>query len=143
MDKSLKLRCFIKTPYTDGWFVFSENEFVTFIIMVRDYSDITKVEQYTGCKDKKGNPIYVGDILKGENAYFIVKYGSYHISETIATDIPIKGQLHTFHNNHAGFYVEYTEYDIHYEDSLIPYNQNTEIVGNVNQNPELLKHFKL
>ena len=75
-----------------------------------------KIMQYTGLKDKNGKEIYEGDIVRMANPYTSKLRGS----EVIYT---------------------YAQFAIIADDDFIPLGdiQNWEIIGNVYENPELLK----
>lgn len=76
---------------------------------IKYYCDVGSISQYTGLKDKKGNEIYEGDIL-------IDKYGT-------------TGEC-KFHNG----YIEYIN-----TAGFIESGSKWEIIGNIYENPELLK----
>ena len=75
------------------------------------------VQQYTGLKDKNGKEIYEGDICSvdgGENIYEIIFYmGGFMVAV-----LPSKIRIY------------------HIGDSLF---NNIEVIGNIHENPELLK----
>ena len=81
-----------------------------------DYSEVYAVMQFTGLKDKNGREIYEGDILKSFNCLIRVEffggcfYGNWYND---ATGNMINAQLNIN-------------------------NQDSEIIGNIFENPELL-----
>ena len=82
------------------------------------------VGQYTGLTDKNGTKIFEGDIHKRENHFFIVKYGKYRDCET--------------NEDCVGWYFEYT-----HRKGCEGFNgtesEYVNIIGNIHDNPELLK----
>lgn len=72
------------------------------------------VQQFTGLKDKNGKEIYEGDVLKESDHKFAIKYGYGE------WNCGCCGYVY-------GFDFSYAEKD------------NSEIVGNIIENPELLK----
>ena len=81
-----------------------------------DYEvDPETLGQYTGLKDKNGKEIYEGDIMRNDEG---------HVCEVVWDELS------------CGF----RQYD--YEDELMPNiieNEFDEVIGNIHDNPELLK----
>jgi len=76
--------------------------------------------QYTGLKDKNGVEIYEGDVFWSDyaDAYYQV----------------------IFSTEYLGFFCETENENVFYDDRIIPlYDQLIEIIGNIHENPELLK----
>lgn len=86
------------------------------------------IEQCTGLKDKKGNLIYDGDIVKGEHTYnLIIKIDNVGLKYEI-----LQGK-------DAEFIEQYLAVDlVNGEDGFV-YEQHFEIIGNIHENKELLK----
>jgi len=89
------------------------------------------VGQYTGLKDKNGKEIFEDDIVDdnwydvyGEkiNKYLIVKFGEYC-------------GLDYYDYPNYGFYLE----NENGEQYALPYHEPIKIIGNIHDNPELLK----
>jgi hypothetical protein len=74
------------------------------------------VQQYTGLKDSEGNEIYEGDIISGE--FYDIEY---HYSETIKAEVVF---------NNGAFNIACSGW----------YKPSLRIVGNVMENPELIKN---
>jgi uncharacterized phage protein (TIGR01671 family) len=73
------------------------------------------IQQYTGLKDKNGKEIYEGDIISGE--FYDTEY---HHSETIKAEVIF---------NNGAFNIAIREW----------HKPSFEVVGNIFENPELLK----
>jgi len=76
-----------------------------------------EVMQFTGLKDKNGKEIYVGDIIRSNFTY------------------PRSGTVHEVIECHSGFGVKIGEGTTQYFDA----REELEVIGNVYENPELLK----
>ena len=74
------------------------------------------IQQYTGLKDKNGKEIYEGDIISGE--FYDTEY---HHSETIKAEVVF---------NNGAFNIAHSEW----------HKPSLRIVGNVMENPELIKN---
>lgn len=87
--------------------------------------------QYTGLTDKNGKNIFEGDIVRdifNASVVGIVRYGEYR--NTFNDDK---------HGGHAGFYVEWKEKQDLLRKDLVYWVKNSEFIGNIFDNPELLK----
>lgn len=97
-----------------------------------DNEESLLIELFTGFYDKNGNKIYEGDILENEEfeeLYLITRNDIvYNILETAIYRKNIKGQLYKYKKNA----------DISFFKS-IPSSKYMEIVGNINENEDLLK----
>lgn len=75
--------------------------------------------QFAGLHDKKGKEVYEGDIVKDkENCNFSIVWD--------------------YHN--CGFYLQSTEDDEYNMEMVYILNNKIEIIGNIYENPELLKN---
>ena len=98
---------------------FSNLKILIKVIASYDWISFDNVEvflQYIGCKDKNGNEIYEGNIIK---TYYSWMYNAIGVVEYVQAD--------------AGFYIVFNKN----KRSLIRGNQ-CEIIGNIYENPELL-----
>ena len=88
--------------------------------------------QYTGTHDENGKEIYEGDIVKFKHRDITimapVKYGEWQESKCDEYDCP-----------HYGYYIDY-KWDNYCENTGFDlYEKIVEVVGNIYENPELLK----
>ena len=100
-----------KMMYSDGCGVYDTKRFLDKL-----YEDCNLM-QFTGLKDKNGKEIYEGDICRvddGENLYEIIFY----MGGFMGAVLPRKIRIY------------------HISDSLL---NNIEVIGNIHENPELIK----
>lgn len=101
-----------------------------------DNEESLLIELFTGFYDKNGKKIYEGDILENEEfaeLYLITRNDIvYNIIEIAIYRKNIKGQLYKYTKNA----------DISFFKSM-PSNKYMEIVGNINENKDLLEETKI
>ena len=105
------LKSFFRGPYDD----FFENEKYV-------------LQQYTGLKDKNGKEIYEGDIVRDFGKTWVIKFGE------IDTNLGPRIKM-------LGFYMETSDSDTYHNSEKHPLYEllTLEIIGNIYENPELLK----
>jgi uncharacterized phage protein (TIGR01671 family) len=100
------------------------------------YGDSYTLMQFTGLKDKNGKDIYEGDVVKKS-------FGSFYWI----------GVLNFFGSPHSRFALENISHNVHNEDCIANecicslkingidnlYDNQGEIIGNIYENPELIK----
>lgn len=95
------------------------------VIFGNDYNGRVKLMQYTGLKDKNGKEIYEGDICK---------FYSYMEEKSKISDVVfIEGGFELRSSELVREVLEYTKEDKE------PKSFNLEVIGNIYENPELLK----
>jgi uncharacterized phage protein (TIGR01671 family) len=85
---------------------------------------IVNSQQYTGLKDKNGVEIYEGDIVKTNDKYYPINSVIYYAGVINEHD----GDWDEWY---AGFCLEDVDHT--------PLNTDCEVIGNIYENPELLK----
>lgn len=90
--------------------------------------DPSTVGQYTGLTDKNGKRIFEGDILES------------HYDDEFPDDVSIE-VIKWFNNCWCAQNVEHMDYEPYelFEDNALP---RSEIIGNIHDNPELLKIYR-
>ena len=115
-------------PFLDdnGDLVMSSSDYKCYKLFVKKET----VGEYTGITDKKGNKIFEGDVfhIEKENYYGVVRYGRYC---NPFNDDPDK--------RHVGFYVEWNNRPELLRRDLAFWSYECEIVGNIFDNPDLVK----
>lgn len=84
------------------------------------------VGQYTGRNDKNGKKIYEGDVIKCTTPNADIPWWIYHESIYVVK----------YSNDYVGF-TPLCEYDCEYGGAVDP--KDFEVIGNIHDNPELLK----
>ena len=104
------------------------------------FVDHLVIMQSTGLADKNGKEIFEGDVLEIQGIKMIVKFGSYKYLETSKNNGHLLGILH----DGLGFYVECI--NAADPDRISPFEpetlKNSQIIGNVYENRELLEAIK-
>jgi len=116
---------------TDVWAI-CQTDFNAFGVMLKDwenykegeyfYSHSQELSQYTGLKDNNGKEIYEGDILKGisNNPFSMGEENNYEVMWGVDS-----------------WHIKGTSFGIQELQNYC--NNNIEVVGNIYENPELLK----
>ncbi len=133
MKRELKFRAWIHADCGGGvpqecfnTMAYSENDSLEdFFSQFENFFDIM---QYTGLKDKNGKEIYEGDIVTYPNkkCFGVITFGEYEF-----------GDYDTYQSG-CGFYIdsENTSAQGYFHPPII------EIIGNIHENPELLKRLQ-
>ena len=115
--------CFVRTEHTPNLIVYTDrkiNHFEEIREQDKRYCNEFELLQYTGIKDKKGKEIYEGDIFVHNNHNFTVIYDD---TRFIGVDSDRSGKGYCC-----------------YVDSCYKNGSSSiEVIGNIYENPELLK----
>lgn len=115
-----------KDCYTGEVEYYIENENGSFLVIPET------VGQYTGLKDKNGTKIFEGDIIQHHFEIGVVRFGSY---ETPYREWSVIMQ--DIFSKHIGFYIDWITLD--YRKDIEFWKNKIKIIGNIHDNPELLK----
>ena len=85
------------------------------------------IMQFTGLKDKNGKEIYEGDILE-----HIVKHNPKQMGKTF------RNTVEYFNGNICGWRIRNKSFHFKLTENWL-FNQEPEVIGNIHENPELLK----
>ena len=113
-------------PYTDKTFIVTWNSFGLGFI---DYIEVVPetVGQYTGLNDMNGKRIFEGDIFRCDNAMGYVRFGTY-------------ASVYANKNTHIGFFIEWIiDRMLRIDLAFWTEQRKIEVIGNIHDNPELLK----
>jgi len=111
-------------PHTDGYKESIEEGNPLPMISVNHEIDITTLGQYTDLKDKNGKEIYEGDIIRIDDDYEL--YGFY------------AGEIYEVYFNYGAFRLK-PKYQSENKGACIDDATAMTVVGNIYDNPELLK----
>lgn len=117
-------------PSGEVHIVYTDKEFCSSTMCSRCV-DPESVCQYTGLTDKNGRKIYEGDIVRDHfdaSVMGIVRYGEYR---SVFNDDAFTG--------HVGFYIEWQKRKDVLRKDLGYWARNSEFIGNIFDNPELLE----
>jgi uncharacterized phage protein (TIGR01671 family) len=115
--REIKFRAFDR--YQGKMFYSEPNQLRSFFFVMEDHDMMSDPMQFTGMKDRNGNNIYEGDIIKSS-----YRGSGYEIGTMVFDDLCGKFQ---FRDKHG------TTWSLTTNDTYI------EVLGNVYQNPEILK----
>jgi uncharacterized phage protein (TIGR01671 family) len=119
-QREIKFRAWIDSTLGDYMAVQGEPDLETLSSFMHHYSDCKNLMQYTGLKDKNGKEIYEGDVLK------INLYDDEWITK-------VRNYLGTLIIDIEGCDWNTTAL------SFLDDEAETEVIGNIYENPELLK----
>lgn len=111
--RELKFRAFVEV---NGKPLFTYSSDIGLLAFFRKFEYNKNIEQYTGLKDKNGEEIYEGDIVEYD-WYIVGDKPAYRVEGQVVLD----------------------DLGARADGDRIRYCTNVEVIGNIHENPELLK----
>ena len=120
------IRHYARNPHTQKWTIFDPATGIE-----TDIEEMT-IGQFTGCKDKNGKKIYEGDIVE------CVSWNEYFSMDGKLME-PFRRKMHVEFRNGGFKMIEPMPEPLEAHAWDIIYNGDIVVIGNIHDNPELMK----